>query len=152
MSDLEFLDTNVLVYAFDPTYPLKRRTADDLIRRAVAGDMVISAQVLAEFTAILLHKLKPTPRPEDVIRALDVLGPIRVLAPDARVVRRAVEARFRYGIHFYDGMIVAAAERAGCARIWSEDLNAGQKYFGVAVENPFKVIRRRWLGYWSAQV
>jgi predicted nucleic acid-binding protein len=42
-----------------------------------------------------------------------------------------------YGIHFYDGMIVAAAERAGCGRIWSEDFNAGQKYFGITVTNPF---------------
>jgi predicted nucleic acid-binding protein len=49
-----------------------------------------------------------------------------------------VEARAAYGLHFYDGMIVAAAERGGCERIWSEDLNAGQKYFGVTVENPFQ--------------
>jgi predicted nucleic acid-binding protein len=40
-------------------------------------------------------------------------------------------------VQFYDGMIIAAAERAGCKRIWSEDLNAGQEYFGVKVENPF---------------
>jgi predicted nucleic acid-binding protein len=53
------------------------------------------------------------------------------------MVRRAVEAKETYGIHFYDGMIVAAAERAGSERIWSEDLNPGQKYFGVAVANPF---------------
>jgi predicted nucleic acid-binding protein len=35
-------------------------------------------------------------------------------------------------------MIVAAAERAGCGRILSEDLNSGQTYFGVRVENPFR--------------
>ena len=69
---------------------------------------------------------------------LDSLSPIRVIPADAIMVRRAVEARAKYGIHFYDGMIVAAAERAGCTRIWSEDLNPGQSYFGVAVENPFR--------------
>jgi predicted nucleic acid-binding protein len=42
------------------------------------------------------------------------------------------------GLHFYDGMIVAAAQRAGCGRIWSEDFNPGQKYFGVTVTNPFE--------------
>lgn len=52
-------------------------------------------------------------------------------------MRRAVEASARYGLHFYDGMIVAAAERGGCRRIWSEDLSGGQKHFGVTVENPF---------------
>jgi predicted nucleic acid-binding protein len=40
-------------------------------------------------------------------------------------------------VHFYDGMIAAAAERAGCTRILSEELNAGQKYLGVKVANPF---------------
>jgi len=69
---------------------------------------------------------------------LDALGPIGVVIPDADLVRRAVEVRAAYGIHFYDGMIVAAAERGGCERVWSEDLNPGQQYFGVTVENPFR--------------
>ena len=54
------------------------------------------------------------------------------------MVRRAIQAHARYGVHFYDGMVVAAAERGGCKRIWSEDLNSGQDYFGVVVENPFR--------------
>jgi len=57
------------------------------------------------------------------------------------MVRRAVEAHAEYGVRFYDGMIVAAAERGGCERIWSEDFNAGQKYFGIVVENPFRETR-----------
>ena len=77
-------------------------------------------------------------RPEDVAAVLDALGPIGVVAADADVVRRAVDVCAAYDVHFHDGMIVAAAERGGCERIWSEDLNAGQKYFGIAVENPFR--------------
>jgi predicted nucleic acid-binding protein len=134
----EFLDTNVLVYAYDPGDPHKQRIAQDLVRRALAGDILVSTQVLAEFAATLLHKMKPAARPEDVAAVLDVLGPIGVVVADADVVRRAVDVRAEYGLHFYDGMIVAAAERAGCERIWSEDLNASQKYFGIAVENPFR--------------
>ncbi len=57
------------------------------------------------------------------------------------MVRRAVEVHDRYGVHFYDSLIIAAAERAGCECIWSEDLNAGQKYFGVTVQNPFEFRR-----------
>jgi predicted nucleic acid-binding protein len=57
--------------------------------------------------------------------------------PDHYLVQRAVEAHAAYGIHFYDGMIVAAAERAGCTRILSEDLSDGQEYFGIRVVNPF---------------
>jgi predicted nucleic acid-binding protein len=69
---------------------------------------------------------------------LDALAPIPLILPDAELVRRAIRVRSEYGLHFYDGMIVAAAERGGCSRIWSEDLNAGQSYFGIAVENPFR--------------
>jgi predicted nucleic acid-binding protein len=134
----EFLDTNVLVYACDPSDPRKQRVAQQLVRRALAGDIFVSAQALAEFAATLLHKMTPAARPEDVTAVLDALGPIRVVVPDGEIVRRAVEVRGQYGVHFYDGMIVAAAERGGCGRIWSEDLNAGQEYFGIAVENPFR--------------
>ena len=137
MSAPDFLDTNVLVYAYDPGDRRKQRAAQELVRKALAGEMLLSAQVLAEFAATLLHKMSPPARPGDVKAALDALWPIRVIASDAEMVRRAVEAKAEYGLHFYDGMIVAAAERGGCGRIWSEDLNPGQKYFGVAVENPF---------------
>jgi predicted nucleic acid-binding protein len=134
MPAAEFLDTNVLVYAYDPSNPRKQRSAQDL-RRALAGEIVTSTQVLAEFAATLLHKLAA--RPKDVTDLLDVLGPIRLVVPDADLVRRAVEAHTTYGLHFYDGMIVAAADRAGCSRIWSEDLNSGQHYFNVEAANPF---------------
>jgi predicted nucleic acid-binding protein len=138
MSAPEFLDTNVLVYAYDPSDSRKQRVAQGLVTRALAGEILVSTQVLAEFAATLLHKMTPPARSEDVIAVLDALGPIRVVVPDGDIVRRAVEARAEYGVHFYDGMIVAAAERGGCGRIWSEDLNAGQAYFNIAVENPFR--------------
>ncbi len=138
MSAPDFLDSNILVYAYDITDPRKQAIAQDLLRKALVGEIVISTQVLAEFAATLLHKLSPAPRPEDVIALLDTFAPIKVILPDEGMVRRAVEVRAAYGLHFYDGMIVAGAERAGCERIWSEDLNTGPKYFGVTVSNPFK--------------
>ena len=133
----DFLDSNVLIYAYDVSNPVKQRIARALVGTALAGGIVMSTQVLAEFAATLLHKLSPAARPEDLIAALDALGPIKLISPDGDIVRRAVEAHAAYGLHFYDGMIVAAAERAGCERIWSEDYNSGQKYFGIAVVNPF---------------
>ena len=138
MSDPDFLDSNILVYAHDDADPRKRQIAQNLIKRAVLGEMSISTQTLAEFSATLLHRFSRQFSPDEITGILDALAPIRLIVPDAGMVRRAVEAHEAYGLHFYDGMIVAAAERAGCARIWSEDLNAGQRYFGIAVENPFK--------------
>ena len=137
MIALEFLDTNVLVYAYDLSEPRKQEIAQGLVRRAVAGEIAASSQVLGEFAATLLHKLKPAIDPDVVIALLDAFGPIKLVPIDGDVILRAVRAQAQYGIHFYDGMIVAAAERGGCRKIWSEDLNAGQDYFGIAVENPF---------------
>ena len=137
MSVPDFLDSNILIYSYDPIDPRKRQIAQDLVRRALQGDAIASTQVLAEFATTLLHKKIP-PAPVEAVQAvLDTLAPISLVLPDAGIVRRAVEAHEVYDIHFYDGMIVASAERAGCSRILSEDLNAGQTYFGVRVENPF---------------
>ena len=133
----DFLDTNVLVYAYDVSHPAKQQTAQNLVRQAVAGEIWISTQVLAEFAATLLHKLAPAISASDLGALLDILGPIPVITPDGDMVKRAVEAHAAYHLHFYDAMIVAAAERAACARIWSEDLNSGQTYFGITVTNPF---------------
>jgi predicted nucleic acid-binding protein len=137
MSAPDFLDTNVLVYAYDRTDRRKQRAARKLVAAALDGAAVISVQVLAELSVTLLHKVSPPARPEQVATILDAVAPIPLVIPDGEMVRRAVDARAEYGIHFYDGMIVAAAERAGCALIWSDDLNPGQAYFGVRVENPF---------------
>jgi predicted nucleic acid-binding protein len=138
MSGPDFLDSNVLVYAYDTNHPEKQRVARELLKSGIAGKAVISAQVLAEFAATLLHKISPPANAGAVKKGLDALAPIRMVAPDAELIRRAVEVRSSYGVHFYDGMIVAAAERAGCGRIWSEDLDTGQEYFGVIVANPFQ--------------
>jgi predicted nucleic acid-binding protein len=136
MSGADFLDSNVFVYAYQFNDREKQRVAQDLVEAALAGKFVISAQVLSEFASTLLHKMSATPGAVTAI--LDRLSPIKLAVSDREIVRRAVEARAAYGIHFYDGMIVAAAERAGCQRILSEDFNAGQEYFGVTVSNPFR--------------
>jgi len=133
----DFLDSNVLIYSYDPSDPRKREIAQRLVRRAIQGEILASTQVLAEFASTLLHKKLPPANLDDVKAVLDVISPIKLVLPDEGIIRRALDARGSYGLHFYDGMIVAAAERGGCGRIWSEDMNAGQKYFGISVENPF---------------
>ncbi len=137
MSAPDFLDSNVLIYAYDASAPRKQTAAQNLVRQALLGNSIISSQVLAEFCATLLHRASQKMSLDALSEALDTLLPIRVIATDAEIVRRAVHANKSYGIHFYDGLIVASAEKAGCQRIWSEDLNPGQQYFGVTVANPF---------------
>jgi predicted nucleic acid-binding protein len=137
MAELSFLDTNVLVYAYQNTDSRKQPLARDLLRKAIAGECVISSQVLSEFAATLLHKFPTPPNAEELAEIFDRLEPIKLILSDMQIIRRAAQAHRSYRLHFYDSLIVAAAERAGCARIWSEDFSAGQKYFGVTVVNPF---------------
>ncbi len=137
MAGRDFLDSNVLLYSLNESAPVKHKIAQRLVARAIAGEFVISTQVLAELAAVVLTKFADRIAPRDLVAFLDALAPIPLIKPDGDVVRRAVEVCAAYQIHFYDGMIVAAAERAGATRILSEDLSAGQTYFGVIVENPF---------------
>lgn len=112
-----------LVSAYDVSAPAKQRIAQALLGRAIAGELTLSTQVLAEFASTLLHKLSPKPAPEQVSAILDAFAPIPSVASDADMVRRAVQAHAAYGLHFCDAMIIAAAERAGSRTIWSEDMN-----------------------------
>ena len=132
-----FLDTNIVLYAYDENEPRKQSIAQGLLRKAVRTECVISVQVLSEICNTILRKLAIDHSIDLVREILDHLQPVPTVSPDERTVRRAVDCCERYGLHFYDGMIIAAAERAGCKKIWSEDLNAGQEYFGMKVENPF---------------
>jgi len=131
----EFMDTNVLIYSYQESDPRKRREAQKLVERAIDGEIAISTQVLAEFSTTLLYKIKLPAR--TVEAALRAFSPIKLITIDRDMINRALEAHTTYGVRFYDGMIIAAAERGGCQRIWSEDFNAGQKYFGISVQNPF---------------
>src|SRR5271165_3048389 len=100
MPAADFLDTNVLVYAYDAADPRKQSIAQALTRRALAGEFLISVQVLSEFASTLLYKISPRATVEQVLSILEALEPIKTLSPDQETVRRAVEASSAHGIHF----------------------------------------------------
>jgi predicted nucleic acid-binding protein len=56
------------------------------------------------------------------------------------ILTRAFAVHQRYGLSWWDSMIIASAEASGCSRILSEDLADGASYFGITVENPFKIL------------
>ncbi|MGD1073342.1 MAG: PIN domain-containing protein, partial [Bryobacteraceae bacterium] len=87
-----FLDSNILVYAWDAKDQRKQSIARGLIRRALVGEGVVSQQVLGEFAAVLLHRMKPAASASDVLLALDSLANIRLVPPGAGVVRRATRS------------------------------------------------------------
>ncbi|HNE01601.1 MAG TPA: PIN domain-containing protein, partial [Plasticicumulans sp.] len=67
-----------------------------------------------------------------------VLLPLVRVPASADLYRRSLEVRERYGFSFYDALIVATALEAGCTRLWSEDLQHGQRIGVLQVENPFR--------------
>lgn len=133
-----FLDTNVLVYAVDEGEPEKQAVARDLLRTAVDNEFVLSTQVLSEFYVVVTRKLE-VPLPEEVAaQAVDMLGTLAVVPADANLVKAAIRVGRSSQISYWDALVVAAAEAAGCERLLSEDLGDGQSIGEVRVENPFR--------------
>lgn len=127
-----FFDTNVLLYLLSAD-PAKADRAEALVARGG----VVSVQVLNEFASVAGRKLKMT-WPE--IR--DALAPIRtvcrVVPLDLETHDLGVELAERYGFAVYDALIAAAAVRAGCSVLYSEDFQDRQRILGrLTVLNPF---------------
>lgn len=139
MAERVFLDTHVLVYAFDTAEQsaAKRETA-----RAVLGDtgyeLCLSAQVLGEFFVTVTRKLA---QPLSVGEAAAAVAELSALGPvptDGDLVAAAVEASQDAHLSYWDALIVESASRARCPVLLTEDLSDGSVIRGVRIENPFR--------------
>ena len=141
MPDRQFLDTNILVYAYDGADPAKQEHARQIIRNGIAEETaVLSAQVLGEFFTVVTSRIPVPLTAEEAEGVLDILSVLPVVEIDLRLVRRATRIHRLYGINYWDSLIVAAAQRAGCTQILTEDLNTGQSYQDILAVNPFNEI------------
>ena len=131
-----FLDTNILLYA-----ALGRDHAGHRWGRAreiaLTEDYCTSGQVLAEFYNIAIRKGAPPLSPDKAREWVRVvaLKPCQPVTPE--VVLAGIDHARRYQLSYWDGAIIAAAEQIGAKVLYSEDLNHGQTYGSVRVENPF---------------
>jgi predicted nucleic acid-binding protein len=138
MTDPVFVDTNVLVYVRDTTDPEKQARAAEWVSALwEARTGRLSPQVLQEYYVTLTRKLDP-PRSRDEARedvtSLSAWGPI---LPDLETFETAWRVEDGFGLSWWDALIVAAALRAGCPWLLSEDLQDGMEIFGVKVISPF---------------
>lgn len=130
-----FIDTNVLVYAFDGSDPVKQRTARRVLEESTS--IVLSTQVLLEFFVVVTRKLTP-PVPEQLAAdAVAELARLRVIPTDEHLVLRAVTTSITEQISVWDAMIIEAAAEAGCDRILTEDLHTGSTIRDVEIVDPF---------------
>lgn len=133
-----FLDTNIFVYAAAGRQAAepKRELALALIERE---DIGISAQVLQEFYVTVTRKIAVPLSAEQALEWIEQFENFPCLPIDASLVKIAVEVSERFEISYWDGAIVVAAEALGARTLYSEDLNHGQRYGPVRVQNPFRM-------------
>ena len=134
-----FIDTNVVVYAYDRHEPHKRETARQILRRGIKDEnIVLSPQVLSEFFVVVTKKIKEPLAPEEAMEVIQALSVIPAVDMDCLLVEKGITIHMQHSISYWDALIVAAAERAQCSILLTEDLKAGEVYNKVTVHNPFR--------------
>lgn len=135
----QFVDSNVLVYAYDLSQGEKHEQAKTLLLSLwESGLGCLSIQVLQEFFVNVTRKSDFPLSPEQAALVIHDFSDWMVHRPVMTDVLLAIELHQRYQISFWDAMILQSARQSGCGIIWSEDLSDGEDYAGVKVINPLK--------------
>ena len=133
----EFVDTNILIYAFDTTAGDKRRVAVELITRLWLDHRgCISLQVLQEFYVAATRKL--ILEPAQAVLQISRLGRWRLHRPSVDDVLAAIELHRSHSVSFWDALILRSAQASQCSILWSEDMSSGQRWGNLEVRNPFQ--------------
>jgi predicted nucleic acid-binding protein len=137
------IDTNILVYRYDPRFPEKQRIATDLLRRGIAADSIrVPHQGIVEFVAVVTRPLisgSPLLQPSEARReAEEFLSQFTILYPNEGILRLALRATAAYGLSWFDAHLWAYAEHYGLEQILSEDFQHDRLYGGVRTNNPFR--------------
>lgn len=138
MSESVFVDTNVLVYARDASEPEKQKAAAgwmEFLWRSRAGRA--SMQVLHEFYVTVTQKLQPGMDREAARKDVRNLLAWNPALPDAALLETAWSLQDRYGLSWWDALIVSAAQALECRYLLTEDLQDGQEFDELKVIHPF---------------
>jgi predicted nucleic acid-binding protein len=137
MSAKHFVDTNILVYAHDASTGVKHEYARTLVEelwRTRSG--VVSTQVLQE---LCVNVRRRAGRPLDLKATRDLISDYlswQVVVNTGTAILEAIDLEERYGLSFWDALVVQAALSAGAETLYSEDLSDGQVFDTVRVVNP----------------
>ena len=131
-----FLDTNILLYAYDLDAPAKRAVARAILEEALIqpARTALSVQVLQEFHVNFVRS------GHSLSEATSIVGDFTaflVIENSLPLFQRGLWLQSRWKISLWDAMILAAAESSGARELLTEDLNHGQDYGGVRAINPF---------------
>ena len=135
---LSFVDTNVLVYAFDRSSSPKKQVVQRLMNELMEEDRLrVSTQVLQELFVTLTRKARQPCSSEEALAVLEDLTAWPLMVVDFAAIRAAVGLADQVKLSFWDALVVVAAARTGAALLYTEDLNDGQEILGVRISNPF---------------
>lgn len=139
VDEFALIDTNVFVYLYDKSEPVKREIARRLVARLGArGTGVLSAQVLSEFYVRATRGPAPLlTREQATVRVVRIARLWRVVPVTADVVIEAIRGVQRFQMSYWDALIWAAARLNGVRTVVSEDGNPGAVLDGVRFVNPF---------------
>lgn len=137
--DKTFIDTNILVYAYDNTAGQKHETAKRIMAELWASGLgVLNIQVLQEFLVSVTTQI---PGPMDIKTAKGIVSDLltwEVMVTDGQSVLNGMDIQVRYGYSFWDSLIIGAALQAGAPLLLTEDLSDGQVIQGMTIRNPFR--------------
>jgi predicted nucleic acid-binding protein len=137
MNARRFLDTNILLYAYDQDAPAKRAAALRLVEQGwnAMGQTAISVQVLQEMHVNLEKRGVPKPEAARIIRDYT---PWPVVDNSFPILLAALNEQERWRLSLWDALILAAARASGASELFTEDFNHGQDYGGIRAINPFR--------------
>lgn len=135
---MRFVDTNILLYAIsrDPAEGAKAERANNLLAER---ELALSVQVLQEFYVQSTRNTRADRLThEQAVALVESFRRFAVQETTTGLVLAAMATRERFGISYWDAAIIEAARSLGCDTVVSEDMNDGQDYAGVRVENLFR--------------
>ena len=135
----EALDTNIFIYSIDRRDPVKEQKAAKLIRDSLGSlKGVVSFQVVQEFVNVATKRLvAPMSIESSQLYLEKVFLPLLRVHSSAALYGEALALQSRYRLSWYDSLIVCAAMQAECGILYSEDMQHGQRFGTLQIQNPF---------------
>ena len=139
LSTRVLVDTNLLIYPYDPREPVKQRQAIEVLEKLAAAEIgAVSTQVLSEFFHVSTRKIPEPLTPSEALHALErILRVWRVLAVTPEVVFTAARGVIEHRLNFWDAQLWAVAYLNQIPVIFSEDFQDQGSLGGVRTVNPF---------------
>lgn len=131
-----FIDTNILLYAYDLDAPDKRDVARALLEDALRqpARYAVSVQVLQEFHVNFTRKGGSR---ETASLLIEDFSRLAVIENSLALLRLGLQLQSRWQLSLWDAMILAAAQISGARELITEDLNDGQQFDRLRARNPF---------------